>query len=44
VKPEIAEDVKTILEDSIKQAGDYYNLAIEQIGEGAIGSSWYAVH
>lgn len=42
--PDIAEDVAKIMEYSINQAGKYFNLAIEQNGEAAIGDSWYDVH
>jgi DNA polymerase I-like protein with 3'-5' exonuclease and polymerase domains len=44
VRPEIAEDVKAVLEESINKAGNHFNLSIEQTGEGEIGNSWYDVH
>jgi DNA polymerase-1 len=43
-KPQIAEDIKDIMERAINDAGNHFNLSIEQTGEGAIGSSWQAVH
>jgi DNA polymerase I-like protein with 3'-5' exonuclease and polymerase domains len=43
-KPEIAEDVKGILERCIAQAGEFFNLTIKQIGEGQIGLNWAEVH
>jgi hypothetical protein len=42
--PHIAEEVKTIMENSIRDAGRHFKLAIEQQGEGAIGKDWYSVH
>ena len=44
VRPEIAEDVKKILEDSIADAGEYFNLNLPQIGEGEIGRNWEQIH
>jgi DNA polymerase-1 len=44
VKPEIAEDVKVILEESIGEAGEYFNLNLPQIGEGEIGLNWSEIH
>jgi DNA polymerase I-like protein with 3'-5' exonuclease and polymerase domains len=44
VRPEIAEDIKKILEDSIADAGEYFNLNLPQIGEGEIGRSWEEIH
>lgn len=44
VHPSIAEDVKKILEDSIRDAGDYFKLNLPQIGEGQIGKDWRSVH
>lgn len=44
VKPEIAEDVKAILEESIQDAGEYYKLNLPQIGEGEIGKDWMEIH
>jgi DNA polymerase-1 len=43
-RPEIAEDVKGILERCIAQAGEFFNLTIKQIGEGQIGLNWAEVH
>ena len=43
-KPSIAEKAKKIMEDSIRDAGRYFKLAIEQKGEGEIGPSWASVH
>ena len=44
VKPEIAEDVKRILEESIGEAGEHFNLNLPQIGEGEIGLNWSEIH
>lgn len=44
VDPEIAEDAKTMLEDSIAEAGAYFKLNLPQIGEGEIGNSWQSIH
>lgn len=44
VIPEIAEDVKVILEESIHEAGEYFNLNLPQIGEGEIGRNWQQIH
>ena len=44
VVPQIAEDVKRILEDSIHEAGQYFHLNLPQIGEGEIGNSWQSIH
>ena len=44
VEPEIAEEVKTVLEASIKDAGKYFKLNLPQIGEGEIGRNWKEIH
>ena len=44
VEPEIAEDAKIMLEDSIAEAGAYFKLNLPQIGEGAIGRNWQEIH
>lgn len=44
VDPSIAEDVKKILEDSIRDAGRYYKINLPQIGEGEIGYNWMEIH
>jgi DNA polymerase I-like protein with 3'-5' exonuclease and polymerase domains len=43
-RPEIAEDVKGIMERAINEAGKHFNLSIEQTGDGAIGLNWAEVH
>lgn len=43
-RPEIAEECKRIMEESITKAGEFYELAIPQIGEGEIGMTWAEVH
>jgi hypothetical protein len=43
-RQEIAEDVKRISEDAIREAGEYYNISCPHAGEGAIGRNWYAIH
>ena len=44
VQPQIAEEVKLILENSIADAGEYFKLNLPQIGEGEIGKDWSAIH
>ena len=44
VVPEIAEDVKKILETAIYDAGQYFKLNLPQIGEGEIGFDWEQIH
>ena len=44
VRPQIAEDVKVILEESIAIAGKDFNLNLPQIGEGEIGYNWSEIH
>jgi DNA polymerase-1 len=44
VEPEIAEDAKIMLEDSIAEAGAYFKLNLPQIGEGEIGRNWQEIH
>lgn len=44
VVPEIAQDVKVILEEAIREAGEAFHLNLPQIGEGEIGKNWYEVH
>lgn len=44
VVPEIAEDVKQILETAIYDAGQYFKLNLPQIGEGEIGFDWEQIH
>ena len=43
-REEIAQDVKTISEDAIKWAGEYFNISCPHEGQGAIGKNWYAIH
>jgi DNA polymerase I-like protein with 3'-5' exonuclease and polymerase domains len=43
-KQEIADDVKRISEDAIRQAGEYYKITCPHAGEGAIGRNWYDIH
>ena len=44
VAPDIAEDVKQILETAIYDAGQYFKLNLPQIGEGEIGFDWEQIH
>jgi len=44
VKPELAEDIKGIMEKAINDAGKHFNLSIEQTGDGAVGLNWAEVH
>lgn len=43
-KPEIAEKVKRISEDSIAWAGNYFKICCPHVGDGKIGKNWYEVH
>ena len=43
-KPELAEQLKTHLEQEAIKAGRYYNLRIPIAAEGKIGSTWADVH
>jgi hypothetical protein len=42
--PEIAEDVKLIMEQAIVEAGEYFKITCPHQGEGKIGKNWYDVH
>lgn len=42
--PEIAEDVRDIVEKCISDAGNFYKIACPHEGDGAIGRNWYEVH
>lgn len=41
---DIAEDVKRISEDAIREAGEYYKIKCPHVGQGKIGVNWYAIH
>jgi DNA polymerase-1 len=41
---DIAEDVKTISEQAIVDAGEFFNIACPHKGEGTIGNNWYETH
>jgi len=43
-RPEIAEDVKHIMEDAIRKAGEFFNISCPHAGEGSIGKNWYEIH
>ena len=43
-KEEIAEDVKKISEDCIRDAGILLGIKCPHAGEGAIGKNWYDIH
>lgn len=43
-KEEIAEDVKRISEECIRDAGEFYKISCPHAGEGAIGKNWYSIH
>ncbi len=43
-KKEIAEDVRKISEEAIAEAGRFYNFVCPHIGQGKIGTDWYAIH
>ena len=41
---DIAEDVRKISEDAIKEAGEFFNIKCPHIGQGKIGVNWYDIH
>lgn len=43
-RKEIAEDVKKISEDCIRDAGAFFKISCPHAGEGAIGKNWYSIH
>lgn len=43
-KKEIAEDVRKISEEAIAEAGRFYNIVCPHVGQGKIGTDWYAIH
>lgn len=43
-EPQTSEIVFGIVKDSIKQAGEMYNLRCPMQGSGAIGQNWYDIH
>ena len=43
-REDIAQDVKQMSEDAIKEAGEYFQIACPHKGSGAIGKNWYAIH
>ena len=43
-KPEIAEEVASIMERSITDAGLFYNIACKHEGEAVIGKNWEEIH
>ena len=43
-REEIAEDVKKMSEDAIREAGEYFKITCPHEGQGAIGKNWYAIH
>lgn len=43
-KKEIANDVKKISEECIRDAGAFFNISCPHAGEGAIGKNWYSIH
>jgi DNA polymerase I-like protein with 3'-5' exonuclease and polymerase domains len=43
-RADIAEDVKRISEDAIREAGEFYKISCPHAGEGAIGKNWYSIH
>jgi len=42
--PEVAEEVKQMAEDSIKEAGEFLKMKVELAGDGKIGKNWQQVH
>lgn len=43
-REDIAEDVKKISEDAIREAGEFFNILCPHEGQGAIGKNWYEIH
>ena len=43
-KPEIAEDIKKISEECIRDAGEFYKIKCPHVGDGKIGNNWHEVH
>lgn len=43
-KPEIADEVKRIAEESIVWAGEFFKILCPHIGDGKIGTDWYSIH
>lgn len=43
-REDIAEDVKRISEDAIREAGEYYKIPCPHEGQGAIGRNWFDIH
>lgn len=43
-KPELAETIGNMMEDSIKEAGEYYNIQCPHEGQAKIGKNWAEIH
>lgn len=43
-REEIAEEVRRISEEAIVWAGKFYNILCPHVGDGKIGSDWFAIH
>jgi len=43
-KEAIANDVKKISEECIRDAGAFFNISCPHAGEGAIGKNWFSIH
>jgi len=43
-RKEIAEDVKKISEQCIVDAAEHFKIACPHVGDGKIGTDWYAIH
>lgn len=43
-RKEIAEEVKSIAEESIAWAGRFYKISCPHVGAGAIGDNWFSIH
>lgn len=43
-REDIAQDVKRISEDCIRDAGEYYKISCPHAGEGAVGKNWFSIH
>lgn len=44
IEEQYAEQALQLGEQSIVKAGEWFKLAVPQLGEGAIGNNWYEVH
>lgn len=43
-RPEIADEIAAIGEQSIEWAGKFFNIACPHTGKSVIGENWYEIH